>query len=101
MLTRHPKQLLVIIAEAALEKPLCADVKRLGAHGYTVVDVRGEGSMGIREGSWEADRTVQMSVICEPEVADSIASHVMARYAPHYGVTLYFAAAEVLRPGKF
>jgi len=101
MLTRHPKQLLVIIAEAALEKPLCADVKRLGAQGYTVADVRGEGSMGVREGRWEADRTVQMSVICDPEVADNIAAHVMVTYAPHYGVTLYFSPAEVLRPGKF
>lgn len=37
----HPKELPVVIAEAALERPLVRDVKRLGAHGYTVIDVRG------------------------------------------------------------
>ena len=74
-LTKHARQLLVIIAEAALEKSLVRDVKRLGAHGYTVYDVRGEGAMGVREGEWEADRTIEMKVICEAQVADQIAEH--------------------------
>lgn len=101
MLPRYPKQLLVIIAEAALEKPLERDITRLGAHGYTIHDVRGQGSGGLREGRWEADRTVQFSVICEPAVAEEIAQHVMQTYAANYGVTLYFAPVDVLRPQKF
>ncbi|MCM5682607.1 transcriptional regulator [Schlegelella sp. S2-27] len=100
-LTKHPRQLLVIIAEAALEKSLVRDVKRLGAHGYTVYDVRGEGESGVREGAWEADRTIEMKVICEAGVADQIAQHVLTAYAPHYGVTMFFADALVLRPEKF
>lgn len=100
-LTKHPRMLLVIIAEAALEKQLVADVKRLGAHGYTVYDVRGEGSMGVREGAWEADRTIEMKVICEAAVADQIAEHVMGQYGPNFAVTLFFANVQVLRPHKF
>lgn len=100
-LTKHPRTLLVIIAEAVLEKQLVADIKRLGAHGYTVYDVRGEGSMGVREGAWEADRTIEMKVICEAAVADQIAEQVLAQYAPHFGVTLFFADVQVLRPHKF
>lgn len=100
-LTKHPRMLLVIIAEAALEKQLVADVKRLGAHGYTVYDVRGEGTMGVREGAWEADRTIEMKVICETAVADQIAEHVLAQYVPHFGVTMFFADVQVLRPHKF
>ncbi|HWP19656.1 MAG TPA: transcriptional regulator [Burkholderiaceae bacterium] len=100
-LTKHPRQLLVIIAEAALEKALVRDVKRLGAHGYTVYDVRGEGSTGVREGAWEADRTIEMKVICDATVADHIAEHVLKQYAQHYGVTLFFADVQVLRPEKF
>jgi nitrogen regulatory protein P-II 2 len=100
-LTRHPRQLLVIIAEAALEKPLASDVKRLGAHGYTVYDVRGAGSMGVREGDWEADRTIEMKVICEGGVADRIAEHVLATYGANFAVTLFFADVQVLRPQKF
>jgi nitrogen regulatory protein P-II 2 len=100
-LTKHSRTLLVIVAEAALEKRLVADAKRLGAHGYTVHDVRGEGSMGVREGAWEADRTIEMKVICEAGVADQIAEHVLAHYAADFGVTMFFTEAQVLRPHKF
>lgn len=98
---KHPKKLLVIIAEAALEKRLVADVRTAGAHGYTVHDVRGGSEYATREGSWEADRTIEMKVICEAPVADAIAAHVLATYAAHYGLTLFFADVAVLRPEKF
>lgn len=98
---KHARQLLVIIAEATLEKRLVADSQRLGAHGYTVHDVRGGSRLSTREALWEADRTVEMKVICEPAVADAIARHVLAEYAPHHSLTLFFADVEVLRPEKF
>ncbi len=100
-MTKHAKKLLVIIAEAALEKRLVADVHQAGAHGYTVHDVRGGSAYSTREGDWEADRTIEMKVICEPPVAEAIAAHVLATYTPHYGLTLFFADVAVLRPEKF
>ena len=103
---KHPKTLLVIFAEAALEKRLVADAQRLGVSGYTLWDVRGASGLDTasattREGAWEADRTIEMKLICSPGVADSFAEHVMKQYAPHYGVTLYFADVQVLRETKF
>lgn len=100
-LDKYPRQLLVIIAEAALEKRLAHDVKRLGAHGYTVFDVRGSGTHGTREGAIDADRTIHMEVVCEEAVADQIAHHVLKTYAPNYSVTMYFADVKVLRPAKY
>jgi nitrogen regulatory protein P-II 2 len=100
-LDKYPRQLLVIITEAALEKRLVQDVKRLGAHGYTVFDVRGGGAGPDREGMLEADRTIHMEVVCEQVVADQIAHHVLTTYAVHYSVTMYFADVQVLRPGKY
>ncbi len=98
---KHPRQLLVIIAESALEKRLVADSQRLGAQGYTVHDVRGGGQAGAREALWEADRTIEMKVICEPAVADNLARHVLQTYAPHHSVTMFFSTVEVLRPERF
>ena len=40
-------------------------------------------------------------VICEADVADRVAAHVLATYAAHYAVTLYLADVSVLRPEKF
>jgi nitrogen regulatory protein P-II 2 len=100
-LEKHARQLLVIIAEAALEKKLVQDVKRYGAHGYTVLDVRGAGEGGEREGAFDADRTIRMEVVCQTTVADEIAAHVLASYTAHYSVCLYFAEVQVLRPAKY
>ena len=100
-LPKHARTLLVIITEAALEKSLARDVRRLGAQGYTVYDVRGAGHSGTREGSWEADRSIEMKVICETPVADRIAEYVLEHYGAHFGLTLFFAEVDVLRPGKY
>jgi len=101
MMSKHPKTLLVIVAEAVLEKNLVRDVRELGAQGWTLSEVHGAAREGVREGAWEADRTVEMKVICDAAVADAIAEHVMAAYAPHYSVAMYFSPVSVLRPERF
>jgi len=100
-LDKHPRMLLVMIAEATLERWLVEDVTRLGAQGYTVSDVRGGGHSGVREGAWEADRTIRMEVVCDARVADEIGEHVLKKYASNYGLTIYFTPVHVLRPNKF
>ncbi|GAB4465611.1 MAG: hypothetical protein OHK0044_04490 [Burkholderiaceae bacterium] len=97
----HPKTLLVIVAEAALEKALIRDARSFGAHGYTITEVRGGGKSGEREAAWEADRSIEIKVICDEAVAERLAQHVLVTYAPHYAVTLFTAAVGVFRPQKF
>jgi nitrogen regulatory protein P-II 2 len=100
-LEKHSRMLLVMITEGSLERLLVQDVQRLGALGYTVTDVRGGGHSGIREGAWEADRTIRMEVVCDAAVADQIGDYVLHTYAVNYGLTIYFAPVQVLRPNKF
>ena len=101
MTSKHPKTLLVIVAEAVLEKNLVRDVRELGAQGWTLSEVHGAAREGVREGAWEADRTIEMKVICDAVVADAIADRVMAAYAPHYSVAMYFSLVSVLRPERY
>ncbi len=100
-LVKHPKTLLVIVAEAALEKCLVRDAQQHGAQGWTVAEVHGAGRGGVREGAWEADRTIELRLICDETVADAIAGHVLQTYAPHYEVAMYFSPVAVLRPDRF
>jgi nitrogen regulatory protein PII len=93
--------LLVIIAEAAVEKLLVRELRPLGAQGWTVGEVRGTGHEHVREGAWEADRTIEMKIICDAEVADAIAEHVLQHYAPHYGIAMYLSPVSVLRPQRY
>ena len=100
-MNKHAKTLLVINAEAVLEKNLSRDVRERGAQGWTVTEVHGASLEGVREGAWEADRTIEMKVICDEAVADAIAEHVLAAYAPHYSVALWFTPVQVLRPERY
>ena len=100
-MTKHPKTLLVIVAEAVLEQQLVRDARQGGAQGWTVNEVRSAGREGVREGAWEADRTIELKVICDEAVADAIAEHVLTVYAPNYSVAMYFSSVAVLRPERF
>jgi len=97
----HSKKLLVVIAESALERQLVEDVRRFGAHGYTVIDVRGGGARGDRGADWDADRSIQMEVICDEAVAGTIAEHIHQTYFADYAVTVFTVEVGVLRREKF
>jgi nitrogen regulatory protein P-II 2 len=98
---KHPRKLLVVITEAAIERALIADLRRLGALGYTVNEVRGGGSSGERSGEWEAERSVKFQVVCTEEAAERIAAHLLQAYGPHFRIVLYLADVEVFRGEKF
>ena len=97
----HPRKLVVIITEGALENNLARELIALGAHGYTVSDVRGRGSRGTRESALEADRNIRIDVICDEAVAERIATAMQERYYDNYAMTLFVADIGVLRPQKF
>jgi nitrogen regulatory protein P-II 2 len=100
-LTKHPKTLLTIVTEAVLEGELLRDLRERGAHSWVVGEVHGASIEGVREGAWEADRTVEMKFICNDAVADALAEHVLAQYAPHYSVALYFSPVAVVRAERY
>ena len=101
MIAKYPKTQLSIVAEGVLERPLVRVARERGAQAVAVSDVRGVWLEGERQGAWEADRTVEIRVICDEAVADAIAELVLERYAPHYGVAISFAQVQVLRPERF
>jgi predicted nuclease with RNAse H fold len=101
MIQKHPKTLLTVITEAVLEAALVRDLRELGAQGWTVAEVHGSGSEGTREGAWEADRTIEMKVICDAAIADAIAGHLLSTYSANYSLVLYFSAVSVVRPDRY
>lgn len=40
-------------------------------------------------------------LVCDRAVAEAIAEHVLATYAPHYSVAMSFADVSVLRPDRY
>ncbi len=100
-MTAHTRTLLTVICEAALEKKLVADLEHLGAPGWTISDARGRGAHGVRSAGWETESNIRVEVICAPELAERLASHLQQRYYANYAMVCYLAQVEVLRPEKF
>lgn len=100
-MSAHTRTLLTVICEAALEKKLVADLEQLGAPGWTLSDVRGRGSHGLRRAAWDTEGNIRAEIICERELAERIAHHLQDRYYANYAMVCYLAEVEVLRPAKF
>jgi nitrogen regulatory protein P-II 2 len=93
-------KLLTIIAEAILEPQLVQDVLRLGATGYSIGQVRGEGSRGVRASEWEGSN-VRLEVIVPEAAAEAILVHVAERYFEHYAVIVWTMNVDVVRGEKY
>lgn len=94
------RQLLTIIAEAVLEQRLIEDVKRLGARGYSIGHVRGEGATGRRTVDW-AGPSVRLETVVTDAVASAIIEHLRAEYFPNFAVVAWLTPVTVARPDRY
>lgn len=94
------RQLLTIIAEAVLEQRLIDDVKRLGAKGYSIGHVRGEGATG-RVVLDYAGPSVRLESVVTDAVVERVFELLEAEYFPHYAVVAWTSPVKVARPERF
>jgi nitrogen regulatory protein P-II 2 len=93
-------KLVTIIAEHLLRDALTTDLKQLGARGYSVGEVEGEGTRGVHAQDWQG-RNVRIETVVAPEVADRILEHLAATYFRDYALVAYATPVEVVRSEKF
>lgn len=95
------KKLVTIVTEQRIEKAIVALVKSSGAHGYTLTDARGEGSRGIRSGSWDEASNIRIEVVCENSIAENIAKNLQEKFYADYAMILFISDVETIRDEKF
>ena len=99
-MTRGPKKLLTVVAEAELETRLVTLVQAKGASGHTISPAHGEGPRGRRAGDLLGGN-IRLETVVSPEVLESIIQALEADYFPHYAVSCWVADIEVIRQEKF
>ena len=92
--------LVTIITERILKDEILKEIKKLGAKGYTLTDVTGEGSRGIRASDWEGKNAKIESVVSK-EVANAIIDYIADSYFEHYAVITYSYPVKVVRGDKY
>lgn len=91
---------LTLIAERVLRDDLLKLLRKHGATGWTITQVEGEGSRGVRATEWEG-RNVQIDTLVPGEIADAILDEAAAKYFEDWAVIAYTVEARVLRGGKY
>jgi nitrogen regulatory protein P-II 2 len=93
-------QVLTIVAEAAVESRLVRDVKALGAKGYSVGHVRGEGSTSSDLQDLNGP-SVRLETVVTGAVAEAILAHLADHYFGRFAVVAWLTPARVMRPDRF
>lgn len=99
-MTRTRLRLVTIIGEAVLERRLLADLPTLGATGWSVGHVQGQGSRGVRSTGWEGPN-LRIEVVVTPEVADRILDHLAMEYFENYALIAFAGDVDVVRGDKY
>jgi nitrogen regulatory protein PII len=89
-----------IVAEALLEERLLRAIRERGARGFTLAEVRGEGSRGVRASDWEG-KNVRIETLVPAEAAERILAHVAEAYFPNFAVVAWVEDVEVVRGDKY
>ena len=93
-------KLVTIVTERILEDRLLSALIDLGAKGYTLTQVTGKGSRGVRASEWAGPDT-RIEALVSTEVANAIVNHIAEKYFEHYAVIVYVQDAEVVRGDKY
>lgn len=93
-------KIVTIIAEEDLEDRLVRELKELGATGYTVARVRGEGADRARVSEWEGEN-IRLETIVDEPTAERIVTAMSERYFHHHSFVLLVTPAQVVRGAKF
>lgn len=86
-------RVITVVAEAILEDSLVGDIRRLGATGYTISDVRGWGKHGNRRGDWRQGGNIRIEVLGSEALCAAIAEHLRQNYQEDYGLLIFTTEA--------
>jgi hypothetical protein len=93
-------KLVTIIAGEETKDRLVADLRALGARGYTVSIVTGAGIHGRRPESSVDSSNVKIEVLCGPAVAAKILDHLEVHYLPDEALTAYAMPVDAIPADK-
>ena len=97
----HPMKLVTIVCEAYAKEAVTKLLHEVGAHGYTLFAVEGDGSRGQRPADIPEFANIQIEVVTQPEVAQTLLTRLGQDFFPRYGMIAFESDVRVLRPKKF
>ena len=94
-------KLVTIICEALAREPLRKLLAEVGAHGYTLFTVEGDGNQGRRTADIQEFANIQLQVIVPPAVSEKLLARLKNEFFAKFGMVAYETDIRVLRREKF
>lgn len=92
--------LVTIISERFLKDEILDIIRNSGSTGFTISDVEGEGSRGIRASEWEG-KNVKIETIVNKDTGNKIIDSISDTYFENYAVIVYATNVRVVRGDKY
>jgi len=100
-MTAPTAKLVTIICEALAREPLKRLLAEVGARGYTLFTVEGEGSQGRRAAEMPEYANIQVEIVVQPAVAQKLLDRLEEEFFPKFAMVAYESDIRVLRRDKF
>ncbi len=97
----YPMKLVTIVCEAHARDAVTNLLREIGAHGYTLFAVEGDGSQGKRPADIPEFANIQIEVVVPPAVADTLLTRLEKEFFPRYAMIAFEGDVRVLRKEKF
>ena len=94
-------KLVTIVCEAYAREAVTKLLRDVGAHGYTLFVVEGDGSQGKRQGDIPEFANIQIEVVVSPAVAETLLARLEKEFFPRYAMIAFECEVRVLRKEKF
>jgi nitrogen regulatory protein P-II 2 len=94
-------KLVTIVCEAYAREAVTSVLRQVGAHGYTLFQVEGDGSHGERPADIREFANIQVEVILQPAAAQQLLERLHRDCFPRYAMIAFESDVRVLRPQKF
>jgi nitrogen regulatory protein P-II 2 len=98
----YPLKLVTVVGESVIMEDIAERGIKLGASGYTLVDVTGHGARSTRNVSMSGGaRTQKIEFVVSGEVAVDILSYVSHQYFEHYACIAWLSDVSVVRGDQY
>jgi len=94
----YPLKLVTVVGETVIMDDIAKEGVELGATGYTLSEVIGQGARGARNVIITgASKTMKAEFVVPKDVAEKILTHVSHTYFEHYACIAWLSDVQVVR----
>lgn len=98
----YPLKLVTVVGETVIMEDIAEEALRLGATGYTLSEVVGEGSRSARNvAATTGAKTMKLEFVVPMNVAEAILTHVSYEYFEHYACIAWLGDVQVVRGQQY